>query len=233
MPNQNPLPPLTAERIAKLIDHSLLQPQLDRSELEQGIRDALKYNMAAASVKPCDVTHTARLLRNSDVVTGTVIGFPHGANTTDVKVYEAIQAIKDGAGELDMVMNIGLFTSGDFDAVVADIHAVADAAHEKSVTLKVIFEIHYLDRDGIIRVCQISERAGADHVKTSTGYAPTGASLEAVRLMRETCGPQVKIKAAGGIRTLDDVFAYHAAGADRIATRASVSILEEALARGL
>jgi deoxyribose-phosphate aldolase len=233
VPKQAPSSILTTERIAKLIDHSLLQPQLGRSELEQGIRDALKYNMAAASVKPCDVSHTSRLLRNSEVATGTVIGFPHGANTTDVKVYEALQAIEDGADELDMVMNVGQFTSRDYDAVEADIRAVVDAAHEKSVSVKVIFEIHYLDTDGIIRACQISERAGADYVKTSTGYAPSGASLEAVRLMRANCGPQVMIKAAGGIRTLEDVLAYHTAGADRIATRASVSILEEALARGL
>ena len=233
MPNQDPSPTLTTDSIAKLIDHSLLRPQLDRSELEQGIHDALKYKMAAASVKPCDVSIASEILRSSEVATGTVIGFPHGANTTVVKVYEALQAIEDGADELDMVMNFGLFVSGDYDAVEADIRAVVDAAHEHSVSVKVIFEIHYLNADGIVRACQISENAGADFVKTSTGYAPSGATLEAVRLMRASCGPQVKIKAAGGIRTLEDVLAYHTAGADRIATRASISILEEAIARGL
>jgi len=222
---------LSPGRIAKLIDHSLLQPQLDQAELEQGIADALSYNMAAASVKPCDVRFTAGKLAGTGVATGTVIGFPHGVNSTAVKVFEAIEAISDGAGELDMVMNIGRFKSGAFEYVGQDIRAVVEAAHERDVGVKVIFEIHYLTPDEIVRACELSEEAGADFVKTSTGYAPSGATLEAVRLMRSTCGAQVKIKAAGGIRTLDQLLEYNRAGADRIATRSSVSILEEAVSR--
>jgi len=225
-------PKLSLGQIAQLIDHSLLQPQLDQAELEAGIAEALQYSMAAASVKPCDVAFTARALQGKSVLTGTVIGFPHGANITRVKVYEAIEAIEDGAQELDMVMNIGHFKSGHYDAIEGDIRAVVEAAHERSVGVKVIFEIHYLTTEEIVQACELSETAGADFVKTSTGYAPSGATLEAVRLMRKSCGPQTKIKAAGGIRTLDQLLAYHEAGADRIATRASVAILEEAISRG-
>jgi deoxyribose-phosphate aldolase len=232
MPDRKENLDLSFAQVAKLIDHSLLQPQLDLVELEQGIADALKFNMAAASVKPCDVQFTAGKLAGSDVLTGTVIGFPHGVNTTAVKVYEALEAISAGAAELDMVMNIGRFKSGAFEEVESDIRAVVEAAHEHDVSVKVIFEIHYLTSDEIVRACELSEMAGADFVKTSTGYAPSGATLEAVRLMRASCGSQVKIKAAGGIRTLEQLLEYHAAGADRIATRASVTILEQAAARG-
>jgi deoxyribose-phosphate aldolase len=232
MPDKKENPELTLAQLAKLIDHSLLQPQLDQVELEQGIADALKYSMAAASVKPCDVQFTASKLAGSDVLTGTVIGFPHGANTTAVKVYEALEAIATGAGELDMVMNIGRFKSGEYDDVEGDIRTVVEAGHEHGIGVKVIFEIHYLTSDEIVRACELSEMAGADFVKTSTGYAASGATLEAVRLMRASCGAQVKIKAAGGIRTLEQLLEYHAAGADRIATRSSVTILEQAAAHG-
>ena len=233
MSNSRNLSGITLAQIAKLIDHSLLRPQLDQAELEQGIADALKYRMAAASVKPFDVEFTAHKLEGSEVLTGTVIGFPHGANTSRVKVFEAIEAMKDGADELDMVMNIGRFKSEAYQIVEDDIRAVVEAAHERNKSVKVIFEIHFMSDDEIIRACEISEKAGADFVKTSTGYAPSGATLEAVRLMRESCGPGVKIKAAGGIRTLDQLLEYHQAGADRIATRSSVSILQEAAARGI
>jgi deoxyribose-phosphate aldolase len=233
MPGSKDISRITLDQIAKLIDHSLLQPQLDQMELEQGIADALKYRMAAASVKPCDVEFTARKLAGTEVLTGTVIGFPHGANTTAVKVYEAVEAMEAGADELDMVMNIGRFKSKAFDAVKEDIQAVVEVAHARSTSVKVIFEIHFLTEEEIVRACEISEMAGADFVKTSTGYAPSGATLEAVRLMRKSCSPGVKIKAAGGIRTLDQLLEYHQAGADRIATRSSVSILEQASARGI
>ncbi|MEJ2012446.1 MAG: deoxyribose-phosphate aldolase [Anaerolineales bacterium] len=222
---------LSLTQIAKLIDHSLLQPQLDQDELEQGITDALNYKMAAASVKPCDVQFTSHKLAGSEVLVGTVVGFPHGANTTTVKVFEAVEAIRSGAQELDMVMNIGRFKSGAYQAVEQDIKAVVDEAHERNVSVKVIFEIHYLTDDEIVTACELSESADADFVKTSTGYAASGATLEAVRLMRKTCSDSMKIKAAGGIRTLDQLLAFHQAGADRIATRSSIAILKEAASR--
>jgi deoxyribose-phosphate aldolase len=231
MPDMTAGTGLSPAQIAKLIDHSLLRPQLDQAELEQGLTDVLKYKMAAASVKPCDVQFAARRLTGSDVLVGTVVGFPHGVNTTAVKVYEAIDAVENGAHELDMVMNIGRFKSGAYEEVEEDIQAVVEAAHARGVSVKVIFEIHYLTMDEIVTACELSESAGADFVKTSTGYGGSGATLEAVRLMRETCSESVKVKAAGGIRTLDDLLAFHQAGADRIATRSSVAILEEAASR--
>jgi deoxyribose-phosphate aldolase len=222
---------LTVLDIAKMIDHSLLRPDIAQDELLAGIELAREYNVASVCVRPCDVQVSAEKLAGTDVLVGTVIAFPHGTNLTEVKVFEAQKAMDQGAVELDMVLSIGRLKSGDFDVVEGDIRAVVEAAHAGSAIVKVILENSYLTNDEIIKACQICEQAGADYVKTSTGYAPSGAKLEDVKLMRQSCSPQVAVKAAGGIRTLDDVLEYRAAGTKRIGTRSTQAILEEAAER--
>jgi len=214
-----------------MIDHSLLRPELTSEQVRQGCLTALKYHTASVCVRPCDVAQARVLLAGSDVLVTTVIGFPHGANLTGVKVQEAELAIADGAVELDMVLNIGRLLSGDFEAVEADIRAVVDLAHRRQAIVKVILENCYLTDDLKIKACQICEAAGADFVKTSTGFGTGGATLEDLALMRQNCGPKVRVKAAGGIRTLDGALAVRKAGAVRFGATATAVIMEEAYAR--
>lgn len=222
---------LTVKDIAKMIDHSLLRPDIGRKELLAGIALAREYEVASVCIRPCDVEISAEKLAGTDVLVGTVIAFPHGSNITEVKVFEAQKALEQGATELDMVLSINRLRSGDFDFVEQEIRTVVEIAHAQSAIVKIILENSYLTSDEIARACQICERAGADYVKTSTGYASTGATLEDVKLMRRSCSPHVFIKAAGGIRTLDDVLQFRAAGAKRIGTRSTGEILEEAIKR--
>jgi deoxyribose-phosphate aldolase len=222
---------LTVKDIAKMIDHSLLRPDIAREELLAGIALAKAYDVASVCVRPCDVELSAEKLAGTDVLVGTVIAFPHGSNVTEVKVFEAQKAMEQGAIELDMVLAISRLRSGDFEVVEQDVRAVVEAAHAQSAIVKVILENSYLTNEEIVKACQLCEQAGADYVKTSTGYAPTGAKLEDVRLMRQSCGPAVSVKAAGGIRTLDDTLAYRAAGTKRIGTRSTKEIIDEAIAR--
>jgi deoxyribose-phosphate aldolase len=222
---------LTYERVAKTIDHSLLRPELTRDDVAEGCAIAARYEVASVCARPTDVIACRELLTGSGVVVGTVIGFPHGSHRTETKVFESVRAIGDGATELDMVINIGWLRSGEDERVEADIRAVTDVAHSARAIVKVILENAYLTRDEIVRGCHAVERAGADYVKTSTGFAPSGATLEDLRLMRASVSPRVKVKAAGGVRTLDALIEVMAAGADRCGATRTAEMLDEFRAR--
>ena len=222
---------LTSKDIAKMIDHSLLKPELNADDVLKGCEIAKKYDTASVCVKPCDLPIVAVALAGTAVKLSTVIGFPHGSNRTDVKVFEAERAMDDGAAELDMVLNIGRLLSGCYEFVEQDIRAVAQAAHKRGAIVKVILENAYLTDKIIAEACHIAERAGADFVKTSTGYASTGATIEDLMLMRSACSENVRLKAAGGMRTLDAVLACRAAGCSRVGATATAAIMEEALKR--
>lgn len=218
---------ITYTQLAKVIDHSLLKPELTEQEVIDGCKLAAKYNTATVCVKPCHVRLAAEVLNGTDVKVSTVVGFPHGSNLTAIKVAEAQAAMDDGAVELDMVLNIGQLRSGKADYVQADIQAVCDAAHTRGVKVKVIFENAYLTDEQKILACKLSEAAGADWVKTSTGFAPSGATLEDLRLMRANVSEKVQVKAAGGVRTLDAILAVIDAGVTRCGATATAAILDE------
>ncbi|MFZ5808474.1 MAG: deoxyribose-phosphate aldolase [Chloroflexota bacterium] len=218
---------ITLEQLAKVIDHSLLRPELTSAEVVAGCRLAAEYHVATVCVKPCHVKLAAEILKDSDVKVSTVVGFPHGSNLTAIKVAEALQAIQDGAVELDMVLNIGELRSGNDELVYQDIKAVCEAAHERGAKVKVILENAYLTDEQKVRACQLAEKAGADWVKTSTGFAPSGATLEDLRLMRRTVSEKVQVKAAGGVRTLDALLAVIDAGVTRCGATATQAMLEE------
>ncbi len=222
---------ITAKEIAKMIDHSLLRPELTESDVRQGCRLAKEYSTASVCVKPCDVEIAKEELEGSDVLVTTVIGFPHGSSKTSVKVQEAIEAINDGAVELDMVLNIGRLLSKQFDYVEKDIKAVVDAAHQRGVIVKVILENCYLSDELKEIACKICEDAGADFVKTSTGFGTGGATLEDLELMRRTCSEKVRVKAAGGVRTLNDALSVRSKGTVRFGATATKVIMDEAKRR--
>lgn len=222
---------LTAHDIAKMLDHSLLKPEMDAETVRRGCEIAKKYDTASVCVKPADLPIAAEVLKGTDVRLSTVIGFPHGAHRTDVKVFEAERAMDDGAVELDMVLNIGRLISGQHEYVKQDIAAVVDAAHKRGAWVKVILENAYLTDEQKVAACRLAEEAGADFVKTSTGYAPSGAAVEDLKLMRATCSPRVRVKAAGGVRTLDAVLACRAAGCTRCGATATEAIMAEATRR--
>ena len=217
---------ITLEQLAKTIDHSLLKPEMTEAEAAAGCELARAYHVASVCVKPCHVGLAAKLLKGSDVAVGTVVGFPHGGSTTAIKAAEARQAIADGAVELDMVLNIGELRSGHAEYVKEDIRAVVEAAQGKAL-VKVILENAYLTNGEKALACQLAEAAGADFVKTSTGFAPSGATLEDLRLMRASVGPRVQVKAAGGVRTLDAILEVIDTGATRVGATATAAILDE------
>jgi deoxyribose-phosphate aldolase len=217
---------ITYEQLAKVIDHSLLRPELTEAEVIAGCELAQRYHVASACVKPADVPLAARLLAGVDVAVGTVIGFPHGNSATVIKVAEARQALADGAAELDMVINIGALRSGKNDYVRDEIVAIVEVARGRAL-VKVILENAYLTKEQIILACQLVEIAGADFVKTSTGFAPSGATLEDVRLMRASVSPKVQVKCAGGVRTLDALLDMIDAGVTRSGATATAAILDE------
>jgi deoxyribose-phosphate aldolase len=218
---------LTERDIAKAIDHSLLRPELDDAFVEDGCRLALEYDVASVCVRPADVTRARAILEGSDVAVGTVVGFPHGSHRTEIKIAEARRALADGATELDMVIQIGALKSGRDDDVGADIAAVVDVAHEAGAIVKVIFENAYLTDDEKIRACRLTEAAGGDFVKTSTGFAPGGATHDDLRLMRANTSPHIGVKAAGGVRTLDALLDVMALGTTRIGATATKAIIDE------
>jgi deoxyribose-phosphate aldolase len=218
---------ITYAQLAKVIDHSLLRPELTEQEVLDGCKLAARYNTATVCVKPCHVRLAAEVLKGSDVKVSTVVGFPHGSNLTATKVAEAQAAMEDGAVELDMVLNIGALRSGQVDFVRDDIQAVCSAAHARGVKVKVIFENAYLNEDQKILACKLSEQAGADWVKTSTGFAPSGATLDDLHLMRANVSEKVQVKAAGGVRTLDALLAVIDAGCTRCGATATAAILDE------
>jgi deoxyribose-phosphate aldolase len=221
---------LSYEQIAKTIDHSLLRPELTDAELTAGCALAHEYHVASVCIKPSSVSLAARALQGSDVLVGTVVGFPHGSSTTRVKVYEARQALEDGAAELDMVINIGWLRSGEDQRVEDDIHAVVNEAAGRAI-VKVILENAYLTDDEKRRGCRLVEAAGADFVKTSTGFAPTGATLDDLRLMRASVSPRVQVKAAGGVRTLDTLLDVLNTGTTRVGATTTATILDDFRAR--
>ena len=218
---------LTYDRVAKTIDHSLLRPELTLDEIRDGCELAARYDVASVCARPADVDLARGILAGTRVAVGTVIGFPHGANLTATKVVEAERAMADGATELDMVINIGWLRSGADHRVEADIRAVVETAHAGGAIVKVILENAYLTKDEIVRGCQAVERAGGDYVKTSTGFAPSGATLEDLILMRASVGPDVKVKAAGGIRTLDALIEVMNVGTDRCGATRTAEMLDE------
>jgi deoxyribose-phosphate aldolase len=222
---------LSYDRVAKTIDHSLLRPELDLDVVREGVELARRYGVASATVRPADIPFAIQLLQGSDVFVSTVVGFPHGSSTTETKTFEANRAVELGARELDMVLNIGRLRSGREDDVREDIAAVVAVAQAKGAIVKVIFENAYLDDAQKELACRLSEEAGAAFVKTSTGFAPSGATLEDLKLMRRCVGPNVQVKAAGGVRTLDALFEVMAVGVTRVGATATETILEDFKAR--
>lgn len=232
-----------AESIAKLLDHSLLHPTLTDADLRTGCELARRLEVASVCVKPCAVALAREILIGSPVKVGTVIGFPHGGQLTAVKAFEAEQACRQGAVELDMVINVGKALGGDWEYVQADIRAVVEVAHAYRAIVKVIFETDFVTSDSAkIELCEICTRVGAEFVKTSTGfgfvkqpgggYDYRGATEADVQLMRKHVGPTVQVKAAGGVRTYAVAARMRALGASRIGTTASEAIVAQDRAAG-
>ena len=211
--------------INKLIDHSLLKADATKAEVTQVLAEALKYDFASVCIQPCHVSYAAQYLKGSDVKVCTVIGFPLGANTSAVKAFETADAIQNGADEIDMVINIGALKDGQDETVLNDIVAVVQAAQDK--TVKVILETCLLSEEEIVKACQLCMQAKADFVKTSTGFSTGGATIENVRIMKAAIDDTMQVKAAGGIRTYEDLLKMVEAGASRIGTSAGCSIMQK------
>lgn len=232
----------TLKDLAKMIDHSLLHPTMTDAEILNGCEIAKRYDVATVCIKPYAVTMCREALKDTDVKICSVIGFPHGNHTTRIKVAESEQAIREGATEIDMVINIGKALGGNWDFVKADVAVVNQACVGKGAILKVIFETDYLKDEHIIRLCEICSELNVAFVKTSSGYGFVkqasgdynykGATDHVLTLMRQHSAPQVQIKAAGGVRTLDDLLRVRAMGVTRIGATATATILEEAGKRG-
>jgi deoxyribose-phosphate aldolase len=221
----------TFRDIARMFDHSLLQPVLTDAEMEAGLRVAREYGVASVCIKPYYVRRAAEALAGSGVAVGTVIGFPHGGHLPAVKVFESERAMDDGARELDMVVNIGKVLSKDWGYVAGDIRGVVEAAHARGAIVKVIFENCFLKDEHKEQLCRICGEVGADFVKTSTGYGDSGATDDDLRLMRRCSPPRVQVKAAGGVRNFDRVLAVRALGVTRIGATATKAILDDCKAR--
>lgn len=219
-----------AANIAHMIDHTLLKPDASQDQIAQLCYEARKHGFAAVCVNPANVKLAAQLLKGSPVAVCAVVGFPLGATSPEVKAYEAQQAIEDGATEIDMVINVGALKSKDYELVERDIATVVRTCHNNQAICKVIIEAALLTDEQKIKACQLAKAAGADYVKTSTGFGPGGATVEDVALMRRVVGPEMGIKAAGGIRTLEAVKQMVKAGATRIGASAGVKIVQEARA---
>ncbi len=215
----------TDGRLAHMIDHTILKPEASQDEIAQLCYEARKYNFASVCINPTNVKLCADLLEGSGIPVCTVVGFPLGATPTDVKVFETQKAIRDGASEVDMVINVGALKSRDYELVERDIASIARACHAGNAILKVIIEAALLTDEEKVVACQLAKVAGADFVKTSTGFGPGGATAEDVALMRRVVGPTMGVKAAGGIRTYEDAQKMIAAGASRLGASASVKIV--------
>ncbi|HAH22416.1 MAG TPA: deoxyribose-phosphate aldolase [Prolixibacteraceae bacterium] len=229
-------------QLAKMIDHSILHPTMTDQDLKRECDIAMKYDVASVCVKPYAVRQAVELLKGSDVLVGCVIGFPAGNSAIGVKVFEAENACKDGAVEVDMVINIGKALQGDWDYVTEEIKSVTDACHPSGAIVKVIFETDFVtEATDVIKLCQICTEVGADYVKTSSGfgfvkqasgdYNYVGATIPILELMKVNVGPKVKVKAAGGVRTLDQLLAVQAAGCSRCGATATITMMEDAVNR--
>lgn len=229
-------------KLAKMIDHSILHPTMTDEDLRRECEIARKYDVASVCVKPYAVKQAVNLLKGSDVLVGCVIGFPAGNSAIPVKVFEAENGCKDGAVEIDMVINIGKALQGDWAYISEEIKSVSDAVHQHGAIVKVIFETDYLTKEtDIVKLCQICTEVGADYVKTSTGfgfvkqpngdYNYVGATIPVLELMKRSVGPKVKVKAAGGVRTLDQLIAVQAIGCTRSGATATAVMMEEAAKR--
>lgn len=218
---------MTLEQFAKTIDHSLLQPQLTEAEVLAGCELAAKYNAASVCVKPCHVRLAAQTLAGSSVLVGAVVGFPHGSSTTETKLAEAKQALAEGAVELDMVLNYGELRSGHLDSVCNEVKAICDLAHAHGAKVKVIFENAHLSDEQKIAACKLCDEAGADWVKTSTGFAPTGATVADIELMRANVSDRVQVKAAHGVRSLAAALEMIDAGVTRIGATATATMCDD------
>jgi deoxyribose-phosphate aldolase len=230
------------KELEKMIDHSILHPTMTDEDLRRECEVAKKYDVASVCVKPYAVKQAAELLKGSDVLVGCVIGFPAGNSAIEVKVFETEVACNDGAVEIDMVINIGKALQGDWDYIEQEIGAVTQKCHENGAIVKVIFETDYVtQKEDIIKLCEICTKVDADYVKTSSGfgfvkgddgkYSYEGATIPNLKLMKESVGPKVKVKAAGGVRTLDGLLAVQEAGCSRCGATATVKILEDAKER--
>ncbi|KAH9232571.1 hypothetical protein K456DRAFT_37800 [Colletotrichum gloeosporioides 23] len=234
---------VTLGQVAKMIDHSLLHPTMTDTDILEGLRIAKKYNVATACVKPYLIPLAKSELEGSDVLVCPVIGFPHGNSTTEVKVFEAEGAAHDGGKEIDMVVNIGKVLGGDWDYVAKEIRQINEAVVKHGAILKVIFENDYLQEKHIIRLCEICSDIGVGFVKTSTGYGfvkqpnglytYAGATVPHLKLMRQHSKSEVQVKAAGGVRTLDELLHVMSLGVTRIGATATIAIMEAAVARGI
>lgn len=217
----------TVPALAAMIDHAVLKPTQTERDVVDACTLARREKLASVCVKPFYVADSARLLKDSGVRTSTVIGFPHGGQAPEVKVNTALTAMRDGATELDMVINIGALIERDYPTIEKEIASVVGVGHASEALVKVILETAYLDDAQKAIAAQIAVAAGADFLKTSTGFGPEGATVEDVRLLRSIAGPKVGVKASGGIRTLDDALAMIEAGADRLGTSSTATILAE------
>ncbi len=213
------------EEMAKMIDHTLLKQDATEKQIKELCAEAKKYGFWSVCVNPCYVSLSAKELEGSDVKVCTVVGFPLGALTTDTVVFQTMEAMKNGATEIDMVVNVGEIKSGNWDYVENDIKKIAEAVHSNKGLLKVIIETCLLTDDEKVKVCQIAKKVGADYVKTSTGFSTGGATVKDVKLMRETVGPDMGVKASGGIHTSEEAIALAEAGASRIGASAGIAIL--------
>jgi deoxyribose-phosphate aldolase len=228
--------------LAKMIDHSILHPTMTDEDLKRECKVAIKYNVASVCVKPYTVPMAVELLKDSDVLVGCVIGFPSGNSAVDVKVFETVKACQDGAVEIDMVINIGKALQGDWSYIENEIGTVTAVCHELNAIVKVIFETDYVTKESdIVKLCEICTKVGADYVKTSSGfgfvkgedgkYSYEGATIPNLILMKKSVGPNVKVKAAGGVRSLDGLIAVQEAGCSRCGATATIAMMEEAVRR--
>lgn len=221
---------ITKKELAKMIDHSLLNPVVTQKDTIEGVKLALEYDVASVTIKPCWVKLAAEMCKGTDVLVDPVICFPFGYDTTETKVFATRQAIEDGAGEIDMVMNLGMFLSGAYDYVQADMRAVVEAA--QGAPVKVIFETAYFNKDDLlVKACQLAEAAGVAFVKTSTGFAPSGYTLHQLKVMRDAVSPHIQVKAAQGVRSLEDALAVRELGVTRFGATRTKDIMAQWEAR--
>ena len=222
----------TRAEVAATIDHAVLKPDLTVNDIQKNAEMCIRKKVASMCVRPCDIAMVAELLKDSGVMVSCVLSFPHGADSTPVKAFQAQQAILDGVDEIDMVMNIGRFLSGDYDYVVKDIRAVMEVAHAANVKVKVIQESGFLTLEQVAKACELSHEAGADFVKTSTGFGPGSATPEIIDVMIRTVGNKMQVKPSGGIRNWEAAVNYLRQGADRLGVGSTEAVLNGQSATG-